>query len=329
MNWLEVSLLLDGELAESAADVLSRYAHQGVAIESTRIETGPDDDSRPAGPVRLRAYLPADDAETLKAARARLEQDLYYLGRIRPIPPPTYAVVPETDWAELWKAHYHPIRTGDHLVIIPAWLSESYARHELRAGDIPILMDPGMAFGTGAHPTTQLCLSLLENYVKPGDAVCDIGCGSGILSVAAVKLGARRVLAVDIDPVALPAARENARLNHVTENIEVRLGSLELLRRPAPLVASDPDASSPASTLRVQPPTFDVAVANILARIIIKFLNEGLRDILTSGGTLIVSGILAEQAGQVIAGLHEAGLAVVEQRQDGDWTAFAAKTDSA
>jgi ribosomal protein L11 methyltransferase len=303
MNWLEISLTLDGELAEAVADVLSRHAHQGVSIESTSIESGPDDEGRPVGPVRVRAYFPADDPPALEALRTRLEQDLFYLGMIQPVPDPTFTIVPETDWAELWKAHYHPIRTGEHLVVVPEWLYESYARHELRPADVPLLMDPGMAFGTGTHPTTQLCLALLERYVQPGGSVLDLGCGSGILSVAAIKLGAAQALGLDIDPVAIPVARDNARRNRVLDKIEFRLGSLE--HRPAQPV--------------------DITVVNILAGVILRLMNEGLAGTVSPKGVLILSGILAAQAGQVTSALEGASLSVVEARQSGDWIALAAR----
>ena len=131
-NWLEISLTLDGELAEAVADVLARYAHQGVSIESTAIEVDPDDEGRPIGPLRVRAFIPVD--ESLEATRQKIEQDLFYLGMIRPLPTPVYTPVADADWAELWKAHYHPIRVGRRLVIVPVWLADSWERVE-RAND--------------------------------------------------------------------------------------------------------------------------------------------------------------------------------------------------
>lgn len=304
MNWLEISLTLDGELAEAVADVLARHAYQGVSIESTAIEANPDDEGRPIGPVRVRAYLPADAPAALETTRTKIEQDLFYLSMIRPLPAPTYTFVADTDWEELWKSFYKPMRVGERLVIIPAWV---YGQIDAPAPDgIPIVMNPGMAFGTGTHPTTQLCLAMLETYVKPGDRVFDLGCGSGILSVAAVKLGAGTVLAVDIDPEAERATRENAALNNVADKIEFRLGSLQQLA---------------ASGL---PPVFNVIAANIFARVIINLLKDDLARTLAPGGALIVSGILVEQADDVQAALHTARLTIIEQRQSGDWIAIAA-----
>jgi ribosomal protein L11 methyltransferase len=182
-------------------------------------------------------------------------------------------------------------------------------------------MNPGMAFGTGTHPTTQLCLAMLETYVKPGDRVFDIGCGSGILSVAAVKLGAGTVLAVDIDPEAERATRENAALNDVTDKIEFRLGSLDL-------VLNAKQSGDDHSTTRLPDPStssqFPIVVANIFARVIINLLKDDLARTLAPGGALIVSGILVEQGDDVQAALHTARLTIIEQRQSGDWIAIAA-----
>lgn len=304
MNWLEVSLVLNGELAEAVAEVLARYAYQGVSIESTAIKINPDDEGEPTGPVRVRAFLPADDPVALEATRARLEQDLFYLGMIQSLPAPAYAAVADTDWNELWKAYYHPIRAGQRITVVPAWQYESYIKQSTPAPDeVHLLMDPGMAFGTGTHPTTQLSLALLEAYLKPGDRLFDVGCGSGILSVAAVKLGAASALGVDIDPEADRATRENSALNGVSGQVEFRLGSLD----------------------KAAGEKFPVVVANILARVILMLLDQGLTASLAPGGVLLLSGILAEQEQNVRAGLDRAGLTVLEQRQSGDWIALAAR----
>ena len=311
MNWLEISLTLDPELAESVADVLAPYAHQGVSIESTAVTANAEDEGHPVGPLRVRAYLPADDVTALETARQKIEEGLFYLNMIRPIPAPSYTPVSDANWAELWKANYKPIRIGNRLLVIPSWLADSYSddatTRPIDQPTIRLLMDPGMAFGTGTHPTTQLCLALIEAHLKPDDTVLDLGCGSGILAIAAAKLGAKSVLAVDIDHDSIRATQENAEINGVAATIEIRLGSLSNLQ---PLTSS-----------------FHLTVANIIAPVIIRLLGpeEGLAQTLAPGGTLVVSGILAEQAGEVTAALNRAGLAVVDQRQIGDWVAMAAR----
>jgi ribosomal protein L11 methyltransferase len=316
MNWLEISLTLNGELAEAVADVLARHAHQGVAIESTQIESNPDDEGRPVGPVRVCAYLPAHDPVALEELRNRIEQDLFYLGMIQPLPAPAYTPVADADWAELWKANYHPIRIGRRLVIVPAWLSDSYNPQTVDGDDpddtqqldiIPLIMDPGMAFGTGTHPTTQLCLALLETYLQPNDAVFDVGCGSGILSVAAAKLGAGDVLGVDIDPEAKRATEENAALNSVSHKVQFRPGSFE------------------AANQNGLPVTYQVVLVNILAKVIINLLGQGLAKTVAPGGVILFSGILDHQAPNVITAIQAAGLTVIEQRTIGDWVAIAAR----
>src|SRR5215211_238315 len=198
MNWLEVSLTVNGELAEAVADVLARFAYSGVMMEQGVKYTDEEDAGTPTGPITVRAYLEMNDQ--IEETRQKLEESLYYLGRIQPLPAASYKEIADQNWMEAWKQHYKPILIGERLVIVPAWL-DSPDPHR-----IAIKIDPGMAFGTGTHPTTQLCLELMETLVRAdGRAqrllqVIDVGCGSGILSIAAVKLGAKSALGVDIDP---------------------------------------------------------------------------------------------------------------------------------
>lgn len=304
--WLEVSVVVDGELAEAVAEVFSRYAPGGgVAIESTAVVSTPDDSEGHAiGPLRVAAYLPVNDQ--LENTRRKLEEALWYLGRIRELPPAQFQTVQETDWAEAWKEHYHPIAIGQKLVIVPAWLESPDPQR------IPIRMDPGMAFGTGTHPTTQLCLELIEDWaVRQADTehgwdVIDVGCGSGILSVAALKLGARHALGVDIDPLAVRVSQENARLNQVADRLDVGTGSAEEVRlgqfslKQAPLV-----------------------LANILAPVLVRLLDEeGLADLMSPGGGLVLSGIIETQVEDVLAAGARAGLKQIERKQINDWVAL-------
>ena len=299
--WIEVELIVEGELAEAVAEVLGRFVTGGVAIESTAV-TASDDDTlgQAVGPLRVCGYLPVDDQ--LEEGRRRLEEALWYLGRIRPLPAPQFRIVQEQDWSQAWKQHYRPISIGERLVVVPAWLESP------DPGRIAIRMDPGMAFGTGTHPTTQLCLELLETYL-PGDAaaVIDVGCGSGILAVGALKLGARAALGVDIDPEAVQAAQANAELNGVAERLDVKLGSVaEILGEGASLKRAP------------------LVLANILAPVIVRLLDDGLANLLDPGGVLILSGILDEQAAEVEAALRAHGLVLLERRQIADWVALAA-----
>src|SRR5574341_896969 len=156
-NWIEVELIVEGELAEAVAEVLGRFVSGGVAIESTAV-TASDDDTlgQAVGPLRVCGYLLVDDQ--LEENRRRLEEALWYLGRIRPLPPAQFRTVQEQDWSQAWKQHYRPIPIGAQLMVVPAW------QESPDPSRVAIRMDPGMAFGTGTHPTTQLCLELLEDW---------------------------------------------------------------------------------------------------------------------------------------------------------------------
>jgi ribosomal protein L11 methyltransferase len=298
MSWLEVSLTVDGEMAEAVAEVLSRYAPNGVAIESTVIEDSLEHEGHSVGPLRVCAYLPHDEAT--EETRQRIEESLWHLGRIRFLPKPKFKPIEEINWSESWKKHYRPVKIGKRLIILPSWLDSP---DETR---IPIHIDPGMAFGTGTHPTTQLCLQMMEDYTPLGGDVLDIGCGSGILSIAALKLGAKRAFGVDLQEEAIPAALENAVVNGVADRVEFTLGSISEIKsgiggiKHAPLV-----------------------IANILAFILKKLLDEGLGDLIAPGGVLILSGILEEQVPEMHAAIQLHELQILRQAQIEDWVAFA------
>ena len=295
---LEVSLLVDGEMAEAVADVLAHFIPNGVVIESTQIAPDPAGEGRVVGPLRVCGYLPVTtEVETL---REKIKESLWYLGRIRSLPEPEFRYIAEADWVESWKEHYHPIPIGELLLIIPAWLP---LPEEPRAA---VRIDPGMAFGTGTHPTTQLCLQIAEKYIKPERAVIDVGCGSGILSIAAIKLGASNALAVDIDPLAVQSTQQNAVLNGVENKIELAAGSVQDIRAGLYSIKSAP-----------------LVFANILAPVLEDLFEQGLGNLIEQGGTGILSGILEEQAGSVEKAARAKGFKVVERKQNGDWIALA------
>jgi ribosomal protein L11 methyltransferase len=302
--WLEVSLIVDGEMAEAVAEVLRRYLSDGVAIESTAVKAGPDDENGHAvGPLRVCGYIPVD--ERLEDTRQKIEQGLWYLGRISPLPAPAFKRIQEVNWMESWKEHYHPIPIGKRLLILPAWIEPP------SDGRIPIKIEVGMAFGTGTHPTTQLCLALADDYFAAientkGMRVIDIGCGSGILSIAGIKLGADRALGVDIDPEAVRSSGENASLNSVSQQLELGVGSVKEVR----------EGKFTYQKGRL-------VFANILAPVLVRLLRQGLGDLLLPDGQMILSGILADQSPEVEAALQEHGFSQLEKRQMGDWVALA------
>lgn len=293
--WIEVSVIVNEELAESVADVLARFAPGGVAMGYEAIAPDPDGEGKPLGPLSVRAYLPCDSA--LEDRRTRIVEALWHLGQIASIPEPSFREILEEDWSLAWKKNYLPLRIGRRLVIVPSWLEV-----ELAPGDVPVRLDPGMAFGTGMHPTTQLCLQAVEELVLPGIDVIDLGCGSGILSIAAAHLGAGNVTAVDIDPDAIRIARENIRENNVADRIRVAQGSL------ADLLEGRFGVTSARLVL-----------ANILARVLVQMLAGGLANLVLPGGHLILSGILLEQSETVEKALADAGLQLKERRPFDDW----------
>jgi len=292
-NWIEVSFHVDGEGAEALCDVLQRYVHQGVAVEQAFPGEAWPDEPLPAGPLMVRAYYP-DDSQADERRRL-IEEAAFQLSRLYPaIPAPRFGVVHEEDWAEAWKKNYHPIRVGEHILIKPAW-----AEVETVPDDIVLDLDPGMAFGTGTHPTTQLCLMACEWFCRPATTMVDIGTGSGILAIAAAKLGCSHVLGRDIDEVAVGVAQENVIRNGVADIVTIQHGSIEGI----------------VSSAR----HFDLAFGNLTARIILSIIPDGLQHLIWPGGRFIFSGIIEDQAAEVIAALDTIDLEVQGRRQMGDW----------
>lgn len=310
MNWLEVSMTVDGELAESVADVFARFAPNGVMTEQGVKYNDDEDAGTPTGPITVRAYLEVNDS--LEETRQKLEESLFYLGMIQPLPTPVYKQIADQNWMEAWKQHYKPIRIGERLLILPAWMESPEPNR------VAIKIDPGMAFGTGTHPTTQLCLELLEltfrerrktkesgeSFLLPLSCI-DVGCGSGILSIAAIKLGAEKVLGVDIDSESIVNSRENANLNEVGEELILSAGSVTEI-----LDGKFPFKSAP------------LVVANILAPVIVRLFDAGLADLIEAGGSIILSGILQEQKKSVLEAAQAKHLGMTEWRQRGDWVAL-------
>lgn len=299
MNWLEVSFHLDGELAEAVAEVLARYAPSGVVTEHGIQFLDADDPGTPSDDVTVRAYLPAD--ALLEETRQQLEQSLSYLSMIQPIPAPTYTPIADANWMESWKQHYRPISVGKKLIIVPAWMDSP---DETR---IPLKIDPGMAFGTGTHPTTQLVLDFMEDVIDEisPKTLIDVGCGSGILSIGALKLGVARALGVDVDMASVDSSRENADVNGIGAEFIIAQGSVD------EILAGDFE-------FKLAP----LVVANILAPILIRLMEAGLGTLVAPAGRLILSGILEEKEADIRAAAASHQLEILERRQIGDWVAF-------
>ncbi|HEY7982716.1 MAG TPA: 50S ribosomal protein L11 methyltransferase [Ktedonobacterales bacterium] len=309
-TWIELSVTCDPEAVEAVAELFSRYVEGGVAIEEpyTLHDDGQAHLPLPGAPVTVRAYVPDDAAGA--DCRVRVQEGLWYLGRIDVGKVGELATrrLAEEDWANAWKEFYHVTHLGARTVIKPSW-----REYDAQPGEVVIELDPGMAFGTGLHPTTRGCLALLERAVRPGDRVLDVGTGSGILALAAAQLGAAHVLALDVSEVAVAATRANAAANALGERISVRHATLEG-------AAGEPYMPLPPGleTLGAAVGQFDLVLANIIARVIAQ-LAPALMRAVRPGGALIASGIIAERLEEAEGPLRAAGLLEVERHQEGDW----------
>jgi len=301
-RWLQIEISLPAELSEAVTNFLMENGAQGVFQEEAPEPQGggfAEDVSREA----LKAYLP-DDVR-VENRLTSLQNYLDELGRLFPdLPRPSWRTdwIVDPNWGEEWKKYFKPLRVTKNIIIKPTWERYSPGGH-----DILIEIDPGMAFGTCTHPTTQLCLITAEDLLAdwPAVDVLDLGCGSGILGIAAIKLGARHVLALDTDPLAVTATQENAARNGVASQITALQGSLD--------------------TLRGSPRHFDLMLVNILAKVIIEMCDQGLGDVLREGGKGVFSGIIEEQADDVEAALRRAGLEPYRRRVQGDWVVIEAR----
>lgn len=310
-TWLELSVTADHEAVEAVSEILARAAPGGTSVEPAfeLVDDGLGARVDLARPALVRAHLPVRDPAAARSATREAENALGHLQAfgLRPIGALRARLVREADWANTWKAHFPVLRVGRRIVIRPSW-----RRYRRQPDDVVITLDPGMAFGTGLHPTTRLCLAAIEAIADGGRLaaapqdraagrgvrVLDVGCGSGILSIAAARLGAASVLAVDTDPIAVDATRANARRNRLTRRIRAREGSA-------------PSGEGP----------FDLVLANLIASLLIT-LADGLVTDLRPGGALVASGIFADREADVVVAFDARGLSVVRRWTEGDWVAL-------
>jgi ribosomal protein L11 methyltransferase len=329
MSWLELSVEVDNEAVEAVSELLARYGYNGgVVVEPawTPGGEGPEFSYDAARPAVLKTYLPLDGQA--EEARQRIEQGLWHLGQMRPVGKLQARTLEEEDWANAWKQHYSVLRVGERTVVVPSWLE-----HEAAPNDVVLHLDPGMAFGTGLHPTTQLCLRLLERFARPGLRVLDIGTGSGILAIAAAKLGAGPILALDNDPVAVAVAVENVERNGVAGVVRAAEGSLGagntmghwltgdfgpegVAGQAPPALDEQPGGPSPSTAAQ-----FDLIAANLIAKVLV-ILAADLAAALVPGGFLVSSGIIDTREAEVVAAFEAAGLRQVERHVEGEWVAL-------
>ncbi len=292
LDFLEFSVKVPDELVDSIVEVFNTYnrANGGAVVKQLGFdEVG----IRREETSLVATYVPMDGSE--KEVLDKLDWALRCLRRFYDFPEAEARALLEQDWATAWREHYHPVRLGRRVLVHAAWMEVASS-----PGDVEIVLDPGLAFGTGLHPTTKLALEMLEEHLRPGEVVWDIGTGSGILAIAAAKFGAARVFATDVDRTAVEVATENVDRNEVGHKVVVQHGSIPT------------DADPP-----------DTIVVNILAEVILKLLEqERLSDYLKSGGKLILSGIIDQSAKVLVPRLGEFGLKILERRVNGSWHAL-------
>lgn len=304
-RWLELAVEADLEAVEAVSEILARVAPGGTSVEPgfELIDEGLGARIDPTRPALVRAHVPALDERAAERVIATVSEALGHLQAfgLRPIGDLQARFVDEADWAESWKEHFHVIHLGRRLVIKPSW-----RKHRRTGDEVVIDLDPGMAFGTGLHPTTRLCLLALEERAarSPLGRALDVGCGSGILSIAAVLLGATRARGLDIDPIAIEATLANARHNRVGKRVRAREGTL-------------PSGEGP----------FELVLANLIAGVLIEHA-PNLPAELVPGGTLIASGIFIDREPDTRAALEAAGLRLIGRWHESDWVALEAVRDA-
>lgn len=304
MTWVEIAIEIHREAIEAVSNLLQDAGANGTVIEDPEVYNveGRHGEIRPpdlfgAG-TRVKAYLPENDmvGEKVEFIRKQLDMFRQYLdvgpGGI------TLRPVRDEEWAESWKKYYKTQRVGRRLVVVPSW---EHPDDNDNADSLVVYLDPGMAFGTGTHPTTRRCLQTIEDHIRGGEFVYDVGTGSGILSIAAAKLGAGRVVAIDLDPVAVRIARENVSLNHVENIVTVREGDLlSVCSEPAQLI-----------------------LANIIADAVI-MLADSVPERLAPGGLFVAGGIIDDRRDETLRAIVDAGLRIREIHQDGEWVSVLA-----
>lgn len=296
MRWLELTVEADVEAVEAVSEILGRVA-AGTTVRPTRLLRDPSDElaarEDPTAPYQVTAHIAEDEAA--KAAVEATERALWHLQAfgLRPVSGLRIRSVDEADWTEGWKVGYVPQRIG-RVVIVPSWLDEPMA-----LGEVAVRMDPGMAFGTGLHPTTRGVLTLLQKLGPMPSRVLDVGSGSGILAIAALRLGAERVDCLDTDAVAVEATLANAGANGLADAVTARLGTL-------PAVADSP---------------YSLVLANLVAAVLVELAGR-LAAHVAPGGTLLASGIIDGRADEVRAALTDVGFVIAERLDDGEWVSL-------
>ncbi|MCO5178008.1 MAG: 50S ribosomal protein L11 methyltransferase [Thermomicrobiales bacterium] len=296
-RWVEVTVPANAESVESVCELLSTFGYnEGVVIEEPykQDDDGDNLEIDPTRPVLVRTWLPVD--ERTEQQKDALTRAIWHFQQIGGVGEPTFAEREEEDWANAWKEHFQILRIGKSFVVRPTW-----REYEPREGDRVIHLDPGMAFGTGLHPSTEMCMLFAEEVDLDGLAVLDIGAGSGILAIGALRAGAASAVAVEIDPVAARALAENVRLNDMEDRISV--------------------VAAPIDQAWLGDVTFPIVFGNLIARILADNA-ASIAQHVAPGGLLIASGIIEEREQLVVDAFEPLGITVKARKQAGDWVAL-------
>lgn len=302
MNWMEVSIVVNHEVQEFVTNILEENGSNGVVIEDSKDLDGEladkfgeiyelDPSDYPDTGVRIKAYFnEIDYSEELKniilsnvRALENLDENIFNYNE---------QTIKESDWENEWKNYFHPFKASKNFTIVPSW--ETYQKES--DSELCIELDPGMAFGTGDHPTTSMCLNAIEQYVKSTDTVIDVGTGSGILSIACHLLGVKHIKAVDSDELAVRVAKENFEKNSCEDAIETTTGNL----------------------LKGETNKYDVVIANILAHIIEEMIEDAYNT-LNEEGRFITSGIIEEKSDEIIGHMKRVGFNIISINHDNGW----------
>ena len=289
MKWIELSVVADGELIDPLVQIFDRYSKNGVVLENVKENSGHLNNA-----TKVRTYL---NTETnYEIIFNQIDIGVRLLSHVGVVSRLSKRVVDEKEWHESWKKHFSILEIGKTLAIVPSWLNSKEVDRK-----VIIELDPGMAFGTGHHPTTRMCLEMLEILVKPEDAILDLGCGSGILSIASAKMGSEKVIGIDNDETAVKVAMENIEINGISKSVSILTGSIP-----------NKDMSKHSN---------DIIVANISSKIILDLSIE-ITEHLKPGGHLIVSGFLDINESEIINKFKELNLSVLSRLSTADWVAL-------
>jgi len=289
LEWIELSVVADGELIDPLVQIFDRYSKNGVVLENVKKNSEPLNNA-----TKVRTYL---NAETdYEIVFNQIDIGVRLLSHVGVVSKLSKRIVDEKEWHESWKKHFSILEIGKTLAIVPSWLNSKEIDRK-----VIIELDPGMAFGTGHHPTTRMCLEMLEVLLKPEDAILDLGCGSGILSIAGAKMGSEKVIGIDNDETAVKVAMENIEINGISKSVSILTGSIP-----------NKDMSKYSN---------DIIVANISSKVILDLSIE-ITEHLKPGGHLIVSGFLDINESEIINKFKELNLSVLSRLSTNDWVAL-------